>query len=233
MATAGSAPETSPRTIRKSPAGQIPNTSPGNTGELSRPAEAWTSAILSANSRAGVKATTAIAIRITTPTARVSLWAASPSRTAPQSTGLRPAISSSTSQSGTASANQASPGALKVNTLAAASSRQTATTERHGGRPAASPAGIALWSASAKARQKSAIAVSLKALWARNEAARYGSPVSAAIAIRRTGGNPASAPSAVSPVSAGIASRRPLKASTRLAPVTSAAITATACGPTG
>ena len=57
--------------------------------------------------------------------------------------------------------------------------------------------------------------------------------MSAAIAIRRPTGIAVSAPSAVSAVSAGIASSSPLKASTRFVPVTVAAIAATACGPTG
>ncbi len=51
--------------------------------------------------------------------------------------------------------------------------------------------------------------------------------------MRRPAGIVTSAPSAVSPVSAGIARSRPLNELTRLAPVTWAAITATACGPTG
>jgi hypothetical protein len=73
----------------------------------------------------------------------------------------------------------------------------------------------------------------LNALWARNDAARKGRPQIAATAIRRSGGSSVSAPSAVSAVSAGIASRSPLKALTSELPVTSPAITATACGPIG
>ena len=66
-----------------------------------------------------------------------------------------------------------------------------------------------------------------------HEAPRYGRPQIAATAMRRPGASEPSAARAASAVSAGIASRRPLKASTSDDPVASAAITATACGPTG
>ena len=156
-----------------------------------------------------------------------------PSRTAAQLTGLRPASASRASHSGTAITNQARPGALKVNTLAAASSRPMPMIERQGGGPSSALVPPRDASASAKASTNRAIAVSLKALCARNEAARYGRPTSAAIAMRRPPGIRSSAASAVSAVSTGIASSRPLKALTSDAPVTCAAITATACGPIG
>jgi hypothetical protein len=78
-----------------------------------------------------------------------------------------------------------------------------------------------------------AIAVSLKALWARNEAPRNGRPASEAATTRRSGGRSVSAARAASAVNTGIASRRPLKASSRSTPVASAVTAATDCGPIG
>ncbi len=58
-----------------------------------------------------------------------------------------------------------------MNTAPPASSRHTAITDRQPARPSASSGSRAV-SASAKARTNSAIVVSLKALWAMNEAVR-------------------------------------------------------------
>jgi hypothetical protein len=73
----------------------------------------------------------------------------------------------------------------------------------------------------------------LKALWARKDAARNGSAVSEATITRRTGGSSPRAASATRAVSAGIATRRPLKASSSAAPLASAAAAVTAWGPVG
>ncbi len=84
-----------------------------------------------------------------------------------------------------------------------------------------------------KARTNSAIAVSLNALWARNEAARKGRPASEAAATRGTGRRRHRSDSAARPVSAGMAISRPLNASTSDAPVASAMTATSDCGPTG
>ncbi len=117
------------------------------------------------NSVAGPITITAIASSTKAVIAVARRWAKTASRSAPQSIGLRPASSSSASQSAAAATNQASPGMLKVNTAAAASSTPTTETARQ---PARSRPARAI----AKASTNSAIAVSLKALWARNDAAR-------------------------------------------------------------
>ena len=111
-AAAGIEPATWPRTIRKSPSGQIPSASPGEIGELRRPAEAWTLPIFDTKLAAGPTPTTTTAITTAAAIRATQRWRAIAARAALKSIGRRPAISSRPSQIGRASANQTRPGRL-------------------------------------------------------------------------------------------------------------------------
>ena len=115
-----------------------------------------------------------------------------------------------------------------MKTVAAARTTSAAAVARRGirSRPR-SPRAIA------NASTKRAIAVSLNALWARNDAPRYGSAVSDAAITLLIGGSSPSAESAASAVRTAIATSNPSKACSSEAPVPSAASAATPCGPTG
>jgi len=79
-AAAGIEPATWPRTIRKSPSGQIPSASPGEIGELRRPAEAWTLPIFDTKLAAGPTPTTTTAITTAAAIRATQRWRATAAR---------------------------------------------------------------------------------------------------------------------------------------------------------
>ena len=231
---ARSEPSTSPRTTRKSPSGQIPSASPGNTGEERRPLEPWTSSILSMKSRAGPITISASATSAKAPPMRSPRCSLAAALARERSIVPFPKPTVRIAQTGIATANQTPPGIEKVNTDAAARTAITPTTARAGGASRSSSFRLsARWRTMASATTSIAITVSLKPDWARNDAPRYGRPVRPAARPRRHGGRPPRSDRAASAVRAGIATSRPLKVSTRLTVVPSDTLAASACGPTG
>ncbi len=90
----------------------MPSASPGNTGEESRPADAWTFPTLSTNPESWDAENAATARTIRPPTISARRWRRIAARAASMSIRRPPVTSSRTSQIGSATANHASPGML-------------------------------------------------------------------------------------------------------------------------
>ena len=174
-------PRRRPGRLGSRPSARCPSASPGNTGELSLPADACTCPTLPTNpdscaAENAPTATTTIADRDDRPRG-----GGARRRAQPRASMRRPPVASVERRARSATAER-EPGEPRE--AVDEHARDHEQDQRHDHRPLrvrlAALAGRrrpSSPSATAKASTRSAIAVSLKALWARNEAARYGRPV--------------------------------------------------------